>query len=402
MKLKSKKTAKKARKFIQSKWVYFVVFFVTVILLLIILPFHNKELMCRMDEKDVIKAIPKALYEDKIDLRKEFIDVLYDREKLKEKSFRGIYITSFTFKSDYFDDLVDALLKSGGNAMVIDVEVSGGGLAFEPENQYLKEINPGDRSNDDYKKTIKELKDKGIYVIARQVIFNDPYTASKKPEWRIKTKEGGLFDSRWLDPSHPEVQEYNLLIMEEVAKLGFDEVQFDYIRFPAENHYSLNYYYDENEMERWEVISDFLKRASQIALKHRIDLGVDVFGATIWGDIDWYNIGQYIPDISRIVDVIYPMTYPSHVSPGYYGFSNPYGAPYSFVRESIKKFNEASNGNAEIRTWIQGFPRYIPNFGEWFIKDQVTATYDAGSNDFMIWSPGNKYEVSWSSLGLTP
>ena len=95
------------------------------------------------------------------------------------------------------------------------------------------------------------------------------------------------------------------------------------------------------------------------------------------------------------------MTYPSHVNPGYYGFQNPWGDPGGFVRESIKKFNEASNG-AEIRTWIQGFPLKSDNFGPWYVEAQVKGTYDAGSRGWVVWSPGNRYSMSWSSMSMLP
>lgn len=344
----------------------------------------------------------KPAYISTSQLSEEIKDIFFEEKKVEHDSIRGIYITASTAASDHFMDIVDALIRSGGNAVVMDIEVSGGKLAFIPESAYLTSINPGSTKLDKLKSLIKELHRKDIYVIARQVIFNDPYTAAKKPEWRIKYKDGSLFDYRWLDPSHPEVQRYNLLITREVAKLGFDEIQYDYIRFPDGYHYYEDYYYDETTKERWEVINDFLKDAKKITDEYEIKLGVDVFGATIWGNVDWKLVGQYIPEIAKSVDVIYPMTYPSHVSPGYYGYHNPYGDPYSFVQGSIEKFVEAADGNAEIRTWVQGFPLKAPNFGPWYVQEQVRGTYDGGANDFVIWSPGNKYSSSWSSLGMEP
>lgn len=335
-------------------------------------------------------------------LSAEIKGILFKEKKVEHDSIRGIYITAGTAASPHFMEIIDALIASGGNAVVIDIELSGGQLAFIPESAYLTSINPGSTKLANLKSLIKELHRRDIYVIARQVVFNDPYTASRKPEWRIHYSGGSLFDYRWLDPSHPEAQTYNLIISREVAKLGFDEIQYDYIRFPDGYHYGLNYYYDETTKERWEVINDFLKEAKKITEEYEIKLGVDVFGATIYGNVDWNLVGQYIPEIAKSVDVIYPMVYPSHISPGYNGFFNPYGAPYSFIQDSISKFVTAADGNAEIRTWVQGFPLRIPNFGSWFIKEQVRGTYDAGANDFVIWSPGNKYSSSWSSLGMLP
>jgi len=374
---------------------------ITVLLSLLILPASSTDVGMSVQEK--IKLMAKVSEVSSEDLGEEMEEVLFVEEKLDYDSIRGIYVTAYTMTTDYFDELVEALLASGGNAIVMDIELSGGQLAFIPENPYLASLNPGSTQLENMGTIIKDLHKKGIYVIARQVIFNDPYMGVRKPEWRIKYKYwDGLFDYRWLDPSHPEVQQYNLLITEELARLGVDEVQYDYIRFPAENHNNLEYYYDENTKKPWDVITEFLAQAHEITQKHDIKLGMDVFGAAIWGNVDWKSVGQYIPDVAHHVDVIYPMTYPSHVNPGYYGFQNPWGDPGSFVRESIKKFREAADGNAEIRTWVQGFPLKAPNWGEWYMQAQVNGTYDGGAKGFVIWSPGNRYGYSWSSMGMIP
>ena len=315
---------------------------------------------------------------------------------------RGIYMTASTVASDRFQELVDTLVKNGGNAVVMDIEINGGQLAFIPENEFLKTINPGKDFND-YKTKIKILHDKGIYAIARQVVFNDPYTSNRRPDWRIKYKWGNsTFDYRWLDPSKPGVQYYNLMIMEEAAKLGFDEVQFDYIRFPATNHNNLDYWYDESRCGTHDVINGFLERARIVADNYNIALSTDVFGGVVWGDVDWRIVGQSIPEMAKIVDAIYPMTYPSHYSPGFYGYYNMYSEPYDIVHDSIARFVEKSAGNAEIRPWIQGFPLKAYNFGEKYIADQINAGYDAGATGFTIWSPGNKYTNSWAELDLAP
>jgi len=335
-------------------------------------------------------------------LSNELKGIVLEESKVEYESLRGIYVTAHTVASDHFWDLVDTLKASGGNMLVIDVEVSGGKLAFIPENDYLRTINPGSDKLSNLKDIIKELHRKGIYCIARQVIFNDPYTASRKPEWRIRYSGGSLYDGRWMDPSHPGAQEYNLLITREVAEMGFDEIQYDYIRFPDSYHYGLDYYYDETKQERWEVINDFLAKAHAITQEYEIDLGMDVFGAAIYGDLDWTLVGQKIDEVAKNVDVIYPMVYPSHISPGYNGFYNPYRAPYAFIYDSIGKFRAAANGNAEIRTWVQGFAMRIPNYGSWFVEEQVQATYDAGANDFVVWNARNVYGTSWSSMDMIP
>lgn len=328
---------------------------------------------------------------------------ILEKKKFETPEFiKGIYLTAYTVTSNRYNGLIDALLENGGNAVVIDIEHDGGLLAFEPKNEYLKQINPGSKTLNHLPELIDELHEKGIYVIARQVVFNDPYIGSKKPDWRIKNIWNGLYNYKWLDPSKPGVQNYNLYIMQEVAKMGFDEIQFDYIRFPATNHNYLNYHYDEENFTRADVINHFLKKAHLLASFYNVKIGVDVFGAIVWGNVDWKIVGQDVTEMAKYVDVIYPMTYPSHISPGYYGHNNPYGKPYNFVYNSIKLFVEKADGNAEIRTWIQGFPLRIPYFGTWFMKDQIQATIDAGGTGYTIWSPGNIYTYSWPALELEP
>ena len=139
-----------------------------------------------------------------------------------------------------------------------------------------------------------------------------------------------------------------------------------------------------------------------VADNYNIALSADVFGGVVWGDVDWRIVGQSIPEMAKIVDAIYPMTYPSHYSPGFYGYYNMYSAPYDIVHDSIARFVEKSAGNAEIRTWIQGFPLKAYNFGGGYIKDQIQASYDAGATGFTIWSPGNIYTYSWAELNLAP
>lgn len=330
-----------------------------------------------------------------------------EKSKIKEKPkapnpIKGIYLTAYTMTSNWGGNLIDAMIQSRGNTVVIDIEHGGGLLTFRPKNELLKGWNPGSDTLNNLPEIIDQLHEKGLYVIARQVIFNDPYMGNKMPEWRIKNKWGGLYDYRWLDPSLPSVQNYNLLTLKEVAQMGFDEVQFDYTRFPTTNYNSLDYHYDETKFERSDVIVDFLQKAHRVTDEFGTNLSVDVFGAIVWGDVDWKIVGQDVSRIAGTVEAIYPMTYPSHVSPGYYGHMNPWGDPYSFVYNSIEKFVEKAEGKAEIRTWVQGFPLRIPGFGTWFIKEQINATFDAKGTGYIIWSPGNIYTLSWPAMSIDP
>jgi hypothetical protein len=319
------------------------------------------------------------------------------------ESLRGIYMTAEVMMSEKMrNGLIDKLVSSGGNAVVINIQHDGGLLAFRPKNEALFAMNRGDDRLDDLPQIIESLHEKGIYVIARQVVFNSPYMASKRPEWRIKAKRGGYYAQPWLDPSLPEVQDYNLSIERELAELGFDEVQFDYIRFPAIAHRYYDYSYDETKSTRSDIILDFLKKARVVADESGIALGADVFGVIVWGDEDWQTVGQNPIEIAQVVDAIYPMTYPSHFGNDFNGHPNLYNAPYGIVYDSIRRFLADAGGRAQIRPWIQGFPLKVSRFGTWYMQEQVKAAYDAGANDFIIWSPGNRYTYSWPVLSTMP
>jgi hypothetical protein len=322
--------------------------------------------------------------------------------KVQPRSLKGIYMTAETAASSYGKGLVAKLVNSGGNAVVINIQHDGGLLAFTPKNPVLKKMNPGSGKLNDLQFWVRDLQSQGIYVIARQVVFNQPYMASKNPEWRIHDKRGGYYPEKWLDPSLPEVQNYNLYVLREIAEMGFDEVQFDYIRFPATNHRNYNYAFDQKKFTPSDIIVDFLEKAKDVAGQYNMALGVDVFGVTVWGDVDWRVLGQDLGRIAKTVDVIYPMTYPSHFANGFHGHPDTNNAPYSIVYDSIARFIAKSDGGAEIRPWIQGFPLKVNHFGTWFVQEQVQAAFDAGVDDFMVWSPGNRYAYSWPVFATQP
>lgn len=322
--------------------------------------------------------------------------------KIPPKSLKGIYMTAETALSKYGKGLVTKLINSGGNAVVIDIQHGSGLLAFTPQNEVLKKMNPGSGRLNDLPEWIKEIQSEGVYVIARQVVFNQPYMASRYPGWRIKGRWGGYYPEKWLDPSLPEVQNYNLYVLREVAEMGFDEVQFDYVRFPAANHRNYDYSYDETQFTPADIIVDYLQKAKNVANEYGVAIGADVFGVIVWGEVDWKIVGQDPARIAKVVDAIYPMTYPSHFSNGFNGYKNPNNAPYDIVHDSIARFVAKSNGGAEIRPWIQGFPLKVNYFGSWFMQEQVQASFDAGADDFVVWSPGNKYTYSWPAFATEP
>lgn len=322
----------------------------------------------------------------------------------KPTMVRGIYMTSNTYASKGRDAMVDQLITSGGNAVTIDIEHGGGQLAFIPSTDQLKNLNPGSTAMN-LKEMVDYFHQKNIYVIARNVVFKDPYMVARKPEWRIKTTDGGLWGgmgNHFLDPSNPGSQNYNLMVIAELAQAGVDEIQLDYIRFPSTYGYGLNFHYDEVKFTRADIINDFLRKAKKVTDLYGTSLSVDVFGGVVWGDVDWKIVGQHIPSMAEYVDVIYPMTYPSHFSEGFQGYYGFQAYPYKLMFDTIKRFvNGVGDHPVEVRMYVQGFNLKSPRFGPDYIQEQIQATIDAGGTGFMIWNAGNSYWNSWPIMGKT-
>lgn len=298
---------------------------------------------------------------------------------------RAIYVTANTVASlKRVDDLIAFAHAANMNAMVVNVK-DGDGL-------YL---------GGDMERLAKRLRSEGIYPIARVVVFQDNYLARMWPEEALKTASGTLWLGRgmaWMDPSSVDVWNYTVEAAIEALDEGFSEVNFDYVRFPADGDLEAIVYptYDK-KMTRAETINAFSKYVTENVKKAYPDakLSVDIFAHSLLdkGDV---GIGQHFVDLAKYYDVISPMIYPSHYAPGNFGFQNPADAPYEVVKgtldEGLRKLAEASSTRAVIRPWLQDF-----NMGAIYnrekVQAQVRAVGDAGLQaGWMMWNPSNRYD----------
>lgn len=327
----------------------------------------------------------------------------------KRREVRGIYVTSNSASlTKRVDDLIALSKRTKINAFVIDVKEDDGTLLFKMKAGEKYNPNANRRSPiKDIDKFMKKMKDNNIYTIARVVSFKDPTYAKANPDKAIITKSTGKpFTNSdgviWVSPHDRYLWEYNIAVAKEAALAGFDEIQFDYVRFPASNGGKLDKdldYRNPNKESKPETIQKYL----QYARKELEPLGVYI-AADVYGQVgslpDDMALGQHWESVSNVVDYICPMIYPSHYGKGVYGLPVPDAEPYKTVYRSTQ---DSMNRNANIdtpamiRPWIQAFTaRWVKGYityGPEQIELQVKALKDLGINEYILWSPTNRYRI---------
>jgi hypothetical protein len=260
------------------------------------------------------------------------------------------------------------------------------------------------------KELIDTLHAHGLVAIARQVTFKDSVAARVNPEHTIRKPDGSPWNDKqgltWVDPYDPMIREYNIRVAEELARMGFDEIQFDYIRFP-EPYPSLpkQTFSDANGVSRPQALADFLGAACKRINALGSRCTADVFGlvTTVRGALE---IGQEWEKISPAVDVVLPMTYPSHYPRGSFGAPRPNAEPEKIQRVAISKAHDRDialkiTKPEHVRPWIQAFTLGAPAYGPAEIEAQKRGIYAAGYDGWVLWNPGSKYEIFLPGLEKT-
>lgn len=316
---------------------------------------------------------------------------------------KGIYLTGYTAGlKTRRAQLIDLIKETELNSVIIDVKDSSGRVFFNTNIPLVDAIGAQDIRIPDLAELIKSLKEQGIYTIARIVVFQDPYLAANKPEIALKSKAAGLWRDRkglaWVDPTQPLVWEYNLEIAKAAVAIGFNEINFDYIRFPSDGeinqivYANLDKYGDKNQTMAafYQYLDDHLQYLPVIT-------SADLFGMVLWRS-DGMGIGQRFEDAAIHFDFIAPMVYPSHYPNAFEGFANPADHPYEIIyRSLIRAKNLATSPRAQLRPWLQAFNLgavYTPAM----IRLEKQAAYDSGSQGWMLWNAANRYTAS----GLEP
>lgn len=309
---------------------------------------------------------------------------------------KGIYMSGAVFNSStLFNRLVSLVEETELNAIVIDMKDDNGYLTTNLDIDVAREIKARSHKGIDIKKNMKLLSDKNIYPIARIVVFKDPTLAEGKQELAIKTKDGRIWRNRrglaWVDPHNKEVWKYAVDVAKEAAKLGFKEIQFDYVRFPTDGNMKNVVYPYADGKKKEDVIKEFLKYAQQELQPYNVYLAADVFGLTTL-TVDDMGMGQKFEKVMEHIDYICPMVYPSHYGPGNYGFSNPNANPYGVVNKALLDgLEKAEDSSVIIRPWLQDFTLGKPAYGAAEVRAQIKATYDAGLEEWILWNASNRY-----------
>ncbi|MCC2630666.1 MAG: hypothetical protein K0S38_475 [Candidatus Paceibacter sp.] len=336
---------------------------------------------------------------------------------------KGIYMSACVVGTkDFRESLVHIADTTEINSIMIDVKDFSGMLSFKPEDPSLHEyVSPkcGARDMMDF---LKYLHSKDIYVIARVTVFQDPFYPTLHPEAAIKKKsDGGIWKDKkglsFLDPSSRQAWDHTVAIAKASYDIGFDEVNFDYIRYPSDGNVS-----DISlpaGTSKPEALETFWKYLDEKMKEHSIPTSADLFGMTTT-NFDDLGIGQVLERALPHFDYVMPMVYPSHYPPGFNGWKNPNTVVYDLIHYVMKRgvertvatsspintlaseyiastspsmYTKESYEPSKLRTWIQDFD-YGGDYGPVEVRAQIQASNDVGVDSWIIWSPSNKYTVA--------
>jgi hypothetical protein len=339
---------------------------------------------------------------------------------------RAIYLTGVMAGSDHGLRIIRHWREVGGNAVVFDVKDSDGivNIAFDHplasgQRHYISDL----------PKLIHFLHSENMHAIARIAIFRDEHLVTSHPELAVKSRRSGQPWREngklvWTDPSNPKVQDYDIALAKFVAQSGVDEVQFDYVRFPAEGDQkdaAFNYQTEpptnrvvtglrpvqggqspattQSLMQRSEVIADFLKRAYAQIHPTGALFSLDVFGVMAWQrPVDLSHTGQDIVAMAKQCDVLSPMIYPSHFF-GMDGIARPGDAPEHFIGESMDRFKLITkDSGVVIRPWLQAFAWRTKTYSPKYVEVQTEVAKQKGGIGFLFWNANNDYSKPYTAM----
>lgn len=317
------------------------------------------------------------------------------------QEIRALYANAWAWGSQRFWNLVEIAESTEINALVLDVKDDTGELAYRSTVPLAVELGTSSARVRDPRGRLDALLARGIYPIARIIVAKDPLLAERKPDWAVRDSRGGLWKDRlgfqWVDAYNDSVWMYAADIAAEAVRMGFAEIQFDYVRFPDEPQRLLQYAIFPAQREG-ETRRDGVRRNLQLARDRITPLGVpftiDVFGLTTTATDDM-GIGQVWEDLLESADVVLPMVYPSHYRRGAYGLRHPNSEPYRIVHRAVGEAlaRTAQAGmETRIRPFLQAFtlgrPRYTPHH----IREQIRAVEAHGIRSWVLWNPRSVYQ----------
>lgn len=324
------------------------------------------------------------------------------------ETIKGIYVPAKTAGTDSINKLINIAETTEINAMVIDVKDDHGKITYAMDCDLAKRIGAVTDTITNMDELVKALKARKIYLIARIVAFKDPCLAAKRTDLAIKNKDGSIYrdtnGDAWVNPYNKEVWNYLVDVASHAVGTGFDEIQFDYIRFSTGNGIAKADFGKEAENKTKEqVITEFTRYLYHKLKPLGVNVSADVYGAVINSNIDAGLVGQNYVEMSKYLDYICPMIYPSHFGNGNYGVMYPDLEPYNIIHKvmlaSKSKLDQIPDGkhHAVVRPWLQDFTAtWLKNhktYGGPELRQEIKGVYSAGYGEWLLWNNSCQYSV---------
>ena len=325
------------------------------------------------------------------------------------KTVKAVYISAWVAGSPKFRDPIIKMIDGTElNAIVIDVKDSTGRVSFDMPVLDIQKEGSIEKRIPNIRELTEILHKKNIYIIGRVAVFQDPYMTKKHQDWSItKKSDGTVWKDRkglsFLDPAKKEVHDYIVSVAKGAYEEGFDEINFDYIRYPSDGDMkNINYHLATGETRSDNIEKFFKYLSTEIKKEKNIPLSADLFGLTTEATDDM-GIGQVWEKAFPYFDFLCPMVYPSHYPPGQDGYKNPADHPYEIINKAllgaIKKTDKIQGDKNKTRPWLQDFDMGAVYTKE-LIQKEMKAVYDNGLTSWMLWDPANKYTPSALELEL--
>ena len=325
----------------------------------------------------------------------------------KEDVVRGIYVRGSTAGGHGYPALLDRVVAHGMNAIVLDVKDYDGLVTYPSRVAMANDIGAVDKPPiRSYARAVRFAHDKGVRVIARVSCFNDQTLSKAHPSMAIRGISGHPYRNGWVDPKNEQVHAYLRELVNEAIDAGADEIQLDYVRFPVIGMKNIDYGLDtrKNPRAKVEVIDGFVESVHRITQHRGLPLSLDVFGVIAFGkDVDIQNLGQDPSELSTRAEYLSAMVYPSHYDPGFMGFEAPGDHPELVgmgVKHMLREMSLRADPEprAKIRPWLQAMRHKSSNYGASYIQNEILTGNRAGGAGWLLWNPGQVYDVAWSAL----
>jgi hypothetical protein len=329
------------------------------------------------------------------------LEPLVDLRALRDLSYvpvKGIHVTSYhAGRPDLLAKLIQVADTTEVNAFVVDIKDEAGTVVYNSDVPMAKSLGLVEPRIADVDAFIATLRQHNITPIARIVCFQDTVLATARPDLAIQSSKGGLWKNSkgfcYTDPYNHEVWDYLVQIAEDVAKHGFREIQFDYVRFPGDGPVEEEVFPDAQGMTKADAITGFLAYARERLEPLGVWVSADVFGMTLRVKDD-QGIGQIIEQIAHNVDIVSPMIYPSLYYPNSYGLPNPNANPYELITAALKDAKKRLAGTgAMVRPWLQDYSWGGVTYGAAEVKAQIRAAEEQGYTEWILWDASLNYSV---------